>query len=79
MHQLMSHYVLDDSGRQLDDAPDVNPDEGIWNYREAAWSWAMSVVPISISCIASSFKPKNACDTKRRSSKAAPESWDYML
>jgi hypothetical protein len=19
-------------------APDLNPDEGIWNYREAAWS-----------------------------------------
>src|SRR5215469_10089474 len=31
----------------------------------------MSVVAISISCIVSSFKPKNACDTKRRSSKAA--------
>ncbi len=34
----------------------------------------MSVVPISISCVASSFKPKNACSAKRRSSKAAPVS-----
>jgi transposase len=60
-------------------APDLNPDEGIWNYREAGWSGAMSVVAISISCIASSFKPKNACDTKRRSLKAAPESRGYLL
>ncbi len=37
----------------------------------SGWSWGMSVVPISISCIASSFKPKNACGTKRRSSKVA--------
>ena len=38
------------------------------------WSWAMSVVPISISCIVNSSKPKNVCATKRRSSKAAPVS-----
>ena len=25
-------------------APDLNPDEGIWNYREAWSNWAMSVV-----------------------------------
>jgi hypothetical protein len=52
-------------------APDLNPDEGIWNYREATWSWAMSAVPICMSCNASSSKPENACGTKRRFSKAA--------
>ena len=52
-------------------APDLNPDEGIWNYREASWSWAMSAVPIWISYIKCSFEPKSACGTRRRSSKAA--------
>ncbi len=44
-------------------APDLNPDEGIWNYREAGWSWAMSVVGICNTCIRSSSEPENACDT----------------
>ncbi len=35
------------------------------------WNWAMSVVPISMSCLTNSSKPKNVCATKRRSSKAA--------
>ena len=60
-------------------APDLNPDEGIWNYREASWSWGMSVVPISMSCLAHSCKPKNVCATKRRASKAAPESRGYLV
>ena len=52
-------------------APDLNPDEGIWNYREAASNWAMSVVPIESTCTARSFAPKSVCDTKRRSLRAA--------
>ena len=52
-------------------APDLNPDEGIWNYREAAWSWAISVVEISMSCLPSSFEPENGCDRNARSSKVA--------
>jgi hypothetical protein len=42
-------------------------------------SWAMSLVPISISCIASSSKPTNVCATRRRSSKVAPESRGYLV
>jgi hypothetical protein len=53
--------------------PDLNPDEGIWNYREASWSWGMSVVPISMSCLANSSKPKNVCATKKRASKLLPK------
>ena len=60
-------------------APDLNPDEGIWNYREASWNWVMSVVAISMSCLTNSSKPKNVCATKRRSSKAAPESRGYLV
>jgi len=48
-------------------APDLNPDEGIWNYREAASSWAMSVVATWITCLKSCFGPGSACDAKRRS------------
>jgi transposase len=48
-------------------APDLNPDEGIWNYREASLSWAMSVVSTWITCLKSFFEPESACDTKRRS------------
>ena len=51
-------------------APDLNPDEGIWNYREAWWSWAMCAVPIWISYIESLFERESAYGTKRRSSKA---------
>lgn len=50
-------------------APDLNPDEGIWNYLEAWWSWALSAVPIWIRYIASLFERGSACGTKRRSSK----------
>jgi DDE superfamily endonuclease len=52
-------------------APDLNPDEGIWNYREAGLNWAMSVVPTSTTSIVKLFAPKSACSTKRRSSSAA--------
>ena len=51
-------------------APDLNPDEGIWNYLEAWWSWAMSAVPICLSYIERSFERESVCGTKRRSSKA---------
>ena len=44
-------------------APDLNPDEGIWKYREAGSSWAMSVVPIWIGCPAHSFERESACGT----------------
>jgi hypothetical protein len=43
----------------------------VFGITSSGWSWAMSVVPISISCVTSSFKQKNACATNRRSSKAA--------
>jgi hypothetical protein len=52
-------------------APDLNPDEGVWNYREAASNWAMSAVPIYRTCIARSFALKSVCDTNRRSFRAA--------
>jgi DDE superfamily endonuclease len=48
-------------------APDLNPDEGIWNYREAGSNWAMSVVAIWITYTASSFGPESACGIRRRS------------
>jgi hypothetical protein len=47
-------------------APDLNPDEGIWNYREAWWSWAMSVVLIWNTCIGRSSEPESACGTSGR-------------
>ena len=47
-------------------APDLNPDEGIWNYREASWNWVMSVVAISMSCLTNSSKPKNVCATNEK-------------
>jgi DDE superfamily endonuclease/Winged helix-turn helix len=48
-------------------APDLNPDEGIWKYREASSSWAMSVVRTWITCINSSSGPENACGTNATS------------
>jgi DDE superfamily endonuclease len=51
-------------------APDLNPDEGIWNYLEAWWSWATCAVPIWISDPERSFERESVCGTKRRSSRA---------
>jgi transposase len=56
-------------------APDLNPDEGIWNYREAAWSWAMSVVPISIGCIVNSSEPRTFAPQKGDHQKLLPLVW----
>ena len=62
------------NGRHLEQlpgyAPDLNPDEGILNYREAGLNWAMSVVPTSTTYSVKLFAPKSACSTKRRSSAA---------
>jgi hypothetical protein len=44
-------------------APDLNPDEGIWNYRETGWSWAMSAVATWSTCPPSSYGPESACGT----------------
>jgi hypothetical protein len=73
--QRLSAAEAQPNGRHLeqlpDYAPDLNPDEGIWNYREAGLNWAMSVVPTSTTSIVKLFAPKSACSTKRRSSSAA--------
>jgi hypothetical protein len=47
-------------------APDLNPDEGIWNYREAWWSWATSVVITWSTCTRSSSEQENVCGTSGR-------------
>ncbi len=47
-------------------APDLNPDEGIWNYLKRV-EWAMSVVLISMTCLPSLFEPENVCDINERS------------
>ncbi len=47
-------------------APDLNPDEGIWNYREAGWSWAMSVAITWSICSRRSSEPESACATSGR-------------
>jgi hypothetical protein len=69
--QKLSAAVGLPNGRHLEQlpgyAPDLNPDEGIWKYREASLSWAISVVLTCRTCTARSCAPKRACATKPRS------------
>lgn len=52
-------------------ALDLNPEEGIWNDREAASNWARSVVPLGSTGLARSCGRKSASATTRRSSRVA--------
>jgi hypothetical protein len=52
-------------------APDLTPDEGIWNDREASSSWAMSAAQTRTTCRDNSFGLESACATKPRSVKVA--------
>jgi transposase len=57
-------------------APELNPDEGIWNLREAGSNSKIFVAATWLTWRGSCDEPKNGCDTTERSFAVASESVD---